>query len=1032
MHRDINFTMKYREVIQFEPFSGPALDELAGRSLREIIRGQLARRTPEQQALVEAHLAKFPGVTGGLLAECAELFPFHPEVIGLLEKIPFISKPALARILSAAVGKILDEPVPADRPGWIAADDLWLLIRADAGLSAVPEIEAVVYCSGELEKKIARKLTPGEPQKLALRLVRALSVHRLASGDIYSHSGATAAELCGLLCLLPPDVESSEKLLVEVTAVFGWIHRLGAPQFIFSNPENDRHFLHIIKVKRFIKPELILHWVNALPFLLLMLTGVAMLASRFWHFDRRVYVVVHEVFAAGWLIGLPLTVLVHARIHWEHHLRLVLSWRLDDLLWMTQSFRSLYNRKITPPPAGRFNAGQKINATLVFLYFLGFSATGLLMFFKGSILFPWYVHTALFFSAMGSAGGHMYLSLINPGTRVALAGIFHGWAPINYVEHHHPLSLPPALQAHAHAPSKKTLLEELSISKAEVIILIVTILLAGVGLFTFKKAQLATIKKEFAQKFADSINPSALSLRHRRIGPLAESCTKCHSYTGQIPDDKCEVCHVDIKERRVKLIGYHGTFKGDCRTCHQEHPSSTNSIIPFVREKFDHKLAGFKLDGKHAKLQCDECHKKLHPAFVPDAPITNGLYYIGLKSALCINCHKDIHEGQFKASCEKCHTASGWQGKDLKFAHDTDSTFKLEAKHKTVDCAKCHKPIAPEKALGKAKFKGLGLECVSCHEDPHRKQFVQKCDACHSAAGWKKDTLLFKHDRDSKFPLLAKHNIACEKCHTPSVPGERLALSQMHGLKTGCVDCHKDPHRGQFKVDCTQCHPATDSWKGKQLRFDHSRDSKFVLIGKHLTVDCLKCHLPQPTNGPLSSAQFKELKAGCEACHQVKHPAEYGPTCLSCHTLDKQWTKKKPAADHSSKNEVNEELLLGKHITTRCESCHKPELIPALGHLKNNRYDCSTCHFGKEDPHKGTLGSACYKCHSTEGWKGEFLRFNHDTMTSYGLNQDHKKVACMKCHENNHWKPVKSGCLDCHPKLNQKKIGGKIQLELNK
>ena len=239
----------------------------------------------------------------------------------------------------------------------------------------------------------------------------------------------------------------------------------------------------------------------------------------------------------------------------------------------------------------------------------------------------------------------------------------------------------------------------------------------------------------------------------------------------------------------------------------------------------------------------------------------------------------------------------------------------------------------------------------------------------------------------------------------------------MHGLKTGCADCHKDPHRGQFKAECTQCHPKPDSWKGKQLHFDHNRDSKFAPAGKHAAVECVKCHQPQPAGGPLASAQFTGLETGCEACHKVKHPAEYGPTCLCCHTVN-SWTKKKPVADHVSRNEINDELLLGKHITARCDSCHNPQKIPALGYLGEAKYDCLTCH-AKDDSHKGTLGTVCYKCHGTEGWKGETLRFNHDTMTSYPLDQDHRKVACIKCHVNNHWKPINTACASCHPKFTE-------------
>jgi Zn finger protein HypA/HybF involved in hydrogenase expression len=175
---------------------------------------------------------------------------------------------------------------------------------------------------------------------------------------------------------------------------------------------------------------------------------------------------------------------------------------------------------------------------------------------------------------------------------------------------------------------------------------------------------------------------------------------------------------MDIKERRVKLAGYHGTFKGDCRICHREHLGGTNSIIPAFQKKFNHDLTSYKLEGKHARLECDECHKKLHPPVATDAPITSGIYFIGLKSEKCTDCHRDLHNGQFAVTCEKCHSANVWTGKELKFSHDKDSSCQLLGKHASVECVKCHKPNPPGAVLGSALFKGLSHDCISCHEDP--------------------------------------------------------------------------------------------------------------------------------------------------------------------------------------------------------------------------------------------------------------------------------------------------------------------------
>ena len=168
----------------------------------------------------------------------------------------------------------------------------------------------------------------------------------------------------------------------------------------------------------------------------------------------------------------------------------------------------------------------------------------------------------------------------------------------------------------------------------------------------------------------------------------------------------------------------------------------------------------------------------------------------------------------------------------------------------------------------------------------------------------------------------------------------------------------------------------------------------------------------------MSSAKFKGLGTTCTACHKDKHPEEYGRTCISCHAADTDhWIKTKPGVDHILKREIHGEQLIEKHLTAKCSACHNPERIAVLGMTVKTQLDCTTCHPVKDVPHKDTLGADCTKCHRTDAWKGDALKFDHNTMTSYGLTQDHKNVACVKCHKDNHWKPMDTACVSCHPKF---------------
>lgn len=991
--------------------------KLDASAVHAVVAALIVRKSPEQRARVEQHLARFADCYGDMrerLAEFVDLYPLHPDFAPLFEQNVFAERRGVLRTLADAVAKRLEHELAADEPGFVAYDSYWEMLKANPVCRKVPEIAAVIDFSALLEARLEQSdATRPEDRALARRIIHALSIQRLAVGDVYCGRGVTPAQLRDGLGLFPAgfapgDEVPRDALLARVVQVLEEIRASVQGPLINVRSHEGQYHLHFKKFRRFHAAEVALHWINAVPFLLLMATGALMLASRFSHLDRQLLggtVGLHKLCALVWFLAMPLAVFTRLKPHWAN-IRTLLTWGAGDAVWMIQSLRSLYNKKAVIPPADRFNTGQKINACLVIVYYFGFADTGLLMYWKGSILFPWYIHTALFCGALGSVGGHLYLALVNPSTRIALGGIFHGWAPMKYIEHHHALSLPRSLRAHAKPASIRALAEEVWYSRMEMVILVITLLLAGAGAYAFGLGRVATIKKQFEKSFADVIQPSELSTKHR-IGPTAESCTKCHDYAGEIPDRKCEACHEDVKARRDARRGFHGSLKGDCRFCHREHRERSATLVPLDRDTFNHNEAVFSLTGKHAQVKCDDCHKKPRPEGTP------GIYYLGVPHASCTDCHRDQHRAQFTNACTSCHSPAGWTGAAMTFRHETGSDFALEGRHAQVACAKCHQPPAAKKPLGDAKFKGLPRTCAECHEDPHRKQFATRCTDCHSPAGWKRPELDFNHDVDSKYPLVAKHaQVACEKCHTPAKPGDPLGRAQFKGLKTGCADCHQDPHGGQFKRACTTCHTGPQSWQVTAPLFEHDRDTAFPLRDKHAAVRCVLCHQPPAEGGTLASAKFKGLATACDQCHPIQHPEPYGPTCTACHS-PAAWPRKQTPLDHQRQFGFE---LAGKHRTTKCSACHTTALLGVRGTGPRTAFTCATCH-QQNDPHQGSLGNDCAKCHSPTGWKGEDLLFDHNTMARFALDRDHEDVACAKCHQAGRWKPLDTACASCHTKF---------------
>ena len=85
---------------------------------------------------------------------------------------------------------------------------------------------------------------------MALRVIRALSVHRLTTGDIHARMGATATELRDALCLFQPGIEElpgdpADNLLSQVETVLREIHKTVSGQFISSNTDNGQYFLDL-------------------------------------------------------------------------------------------------------------------------------------------------------------------------------------------------------------------------------------------------------------------------------------------------------------------------------------------------------------------------------------------------------------------------------------------------------------------------------------------------------------------------------------------------------------------------------------------------------------------------------------------------------------------------------------------------------------------------------------------------------------------------------------------------------------------
>ena len=526
------------------------------------------------------------------------------------------------------------------------------------------------------------------------------------------------------------------------------------------------------------------------------------------------------------------------------------------------------------------------------------------------------------------------------------------------------------------------------------------------------------------------ISPGPLSQAHSSLTGTSQ-CNSCHAFGAGTPTFKCLDCHKEVAQDLSAKHGYHFEMQmhnptgKDCIRCHLEHNGETFHLIHWEPslQKFDHKLTGYKLDGKHASLVCEKCHTPAHmlPAnreLIKMKDLSKSFFG---QSTNCTPCHTDPHKGQLGSECTKCHNVESW--KAAKNFDHSKTKYPLTGLHVKVPCEKCHKPDTPG---GAARYQNMKFDtCSACHTDPHKGSFKKICETCHTTSSWK--TLLpgfdFDHSK-TKYPLVGKHaQVACDSCHLNGDFKKPLPF-------VNCSDCHKpDPHQGQFekrekKGECSECHNV-EGWKPSLFGVKQHDSSGYPLKGMHTKVECVKCHIAAGKD-----TVYKVKFEACNNCHKDPHDnqfaaAPYNNRCEPCHTVVDFHRATFTIAKHKSTRFP----LVGAHVAVPCADCHKQgaagrsdKVLPF--HFEDR--NCTSCH---KDPHKGEFSDrmtrkrangapfGCEACHNARSW-ADINGFDH-SKTKFALVGAHRTVACGDCHKpttnyESRFKGTSHQCEACH------------------
>lgn|GEM_PF-581586 len=537
--------------------------------------------------------------------------------------------------------------------------------------------------------------------------------------------------------------------------------------------------------------------------------------------------------------------------------------------------------------------------------------------------------------------------------------------------------------------------------------------------------------------------------KHKRI-----SCKQCHGGRSQM-QMACAACHKDDSSH---IVAGKDRFAGrDCSQCHGD--ISFKKGINFAHKK----QTGFALHGKHAKVDCTDCHRVKPKDQVKVATDT----FEKFKSEDCTSCHAhgQAHKRKFHDRphlCEKCHVPG-----DIKRFKNPDhamlsSNFAQQGAHAPLACDRCHGEAL--KNLSPAQ------DCAGCHkeDDVHKGNLGPTCKECH-LEGFAWTNVLFDHDVQSIYKLEGKHKqVACNACHT-NAPEEFKPQAQ------DCKSCHanQDVHEGSLGEACEKCHDI----EGGTPLFDHNTMTDYVLEGSHARADCRGCHFKDDERDEQGyekiDLKFAVQGSDCADCHGDPHGLRQGAKCAGCHDFEDFQNGKKamgagdvqaapsdakaePTATDTSASTSSglpaghppvdggtassdglesqllkepKELhdagvalfapkvvrdtyhdqfpfdLRGGHAQLDCKRCHD-----GRGDLMGQGMMCDTCH-KQDDIHVGSLGGTCADCHSTQTWMQP--RFTH-TDVGFPLQGAHRLLSCKQCHSAGNYMGLTPDCIGCH------------------
>ncbi|SER81708.1 formate dehydrogenase subunit gamma [Salipaludibacillus aurantiacus] len=199
-------------------------------------------------------------------------------------------------------------------------------------------------------------------------------------------------------------------------------------------------------VKRFSKTAIFVHWLNALAFFMLYLTGLPLYTEYFhWLYiilgSAENAMILHRIFAVVFMTPLIIA-LIFDRQSLVHWLKQIFTWKKHDFKFFMPFAKEFFGLHSEVPKQDFYNAGEKLNSLLQLSMGFILVISGVILWFDqffsaSAVQWAFVFHNIGFALAIAVVVGHVYLSVGHPNSRVSMKGITKGDVPVDYARDHH-------------------------------------------------------------------------------------------------------------------------------------------------------------------------------------------------------------------------------------------------------------------------------------------------------------------------------------------------------------------------------------------------------------------------------------------------------------------------------------------------------------------------------------------------------------------------------------------------------------------